>query len=256
MQKYQIIVSYDGTDYYGWQLQTKLPSITSQLQHSFFQIFGSPIKITGASRTDAGVHAHGQVAMFQTDLVIDPKNMLRAWNNRLPSDIVIRSITVTDPHFHPFYNVEFKTYHYHIFLERPTPYVQRFGTYCELKVDVSVLQQALSIFLGTHDFSSFCAADTESPSKVRTIDSITLEYVPEWRAYRIIFTGQSFLRHMIRRIVGAAIKVATSDTMTVEYIQEILNAKNPNNPLPTAPAKGLTLHEVVYQNISQGITHE
>ena len=87
----------------------------------------------------------------------------------------------------------------------------------------------------------------KSPSKVRTIDSIAVEYMPEWRAYRIIITGSSFLQHMIRRIVGAAIKVATTDTMTVEYIQEILNSKNPNNPLPTAPAKGLMLHEVVYK---------
>lgn len=256
MKKYQIVVSYDGTDYYGWQLQTALPSITSKLQHSFFQIFGSPIKITGASRTDAGVHAHGQVAMFQTDLVIDPKNMLRAWNNRLPSDIVIRSIDVADPYFHPFYNVERKTYHYHLFLERPAPYVQRFGAYCETRIDLSIFKQALNIFVGTHDFSSFCAADTEAPTKIRTIDSIILEYVPEWGAYRIIIVGQSFLRYMIRRIVGAAIKVATSDTMTLQYVQEILNAKNPNNPLPTAPAKGLTLHEVVYKSMSRRSDNE
>jgi len=251
MKKYQIVVAYDGTDYYGWQLQPTLPSIAYKLQRSFFQIFGSTIKITGASRTDAGVHANGQVAMFQTDLIIDPKNMLRAWNNRLPSDIVIRSITVADPTFHPFYNVERKTYHYHLFLERPAPYVQRFGAYCETQIDLSIFKQALDIFVGTHDFTSFCAADTEAPSKIRTINSITLDYVPEWCAYRITIVGPSFLRYMIRRIVGAAIKVATSDTMTIEYIQEILNAKNPNNPLPTASAKGLTLHEVVYQTMSR-----
>ena len=109
------------------------------------------------------------------------------------------------------------------------------------------MQKALALFVGTHDFGAFCSADAVSPSKVRTVDSIAVEYIPEWRAYRIIITGSSFLHHMIRRIVGAAIKVATSDTMTVEYIQEILNSKNPNNPLPTAPAKGLTLHEVVYK---------
>ena len=247
MKKYQIVVAYDGTDYYGWQLQPTLPSIAYKLQHSFFHIFGSPIKITGASRTDAGVHANAQVAMFQTDVVIDPKKMLRAWNNRLSSDIVIRSIMVTDPNFHPFYNVEYKTYHYHLFLEQPLPYVQRFGAYYEKKIDLSLLKKALDIFVGTHDFTAFCAADTESPSKVRTINSITLEYVPEWRAYRITIIGPSFLRYMIRRMVGAAIKVATTDSMTLEYIQEILDSKNPNNPLPTAPAKGLTLHEVIYK---------
>jgi len=247
MQKYQIVVAYDGTDYYGWQLQPTLPSIAYKLQHSFYHIFGSPIKIIGASRTDAGVHAHGQVAIFTTDLIIDPEKMLYAWNNRISSDIVIRSITVADPEFHPFYNVERKIYHYHIFLEQPSPFLQRFGAYCQKKIDLSTLQKALDIFVGTHDFTAFCAADTESPSKIRTINSITLEYIPEWRAYRIIIIGPSFLRYMIRRMVGAAIKVASTDTMTVEYIQEVLSAKNPNNPLPTAPAKGLTLHEVIYK---------
>ncbi len=133
MKKYQIVVAYDGTDYHGWQLQSTLPSITYKLQHSFFHIFGSPIKITGASRTDAGVHADGQVAMFNNDLVIEPEKMLHAWNNRLSSDIVIRALTVADPHFHPFYNVERKIYHYHIFVEQPSPFLQRFGAYYQKK---------------------------------------------------------------------------------------------------------------------------
>lgn len=248
MQKYQIIVSYDGTDYNGWQFQQRLPSITHTLQQTFYHIFNSPIKITGASRTDAGVHAHGQVAMFQTDLIAQPEQMLRAWNNRLSPDIVIRSLTAVANDFHPFYNVARKTYHYHFFVEQPSPFIQRFGAYYQRKIDIHLLQKVLALFVGTHDFNAFCSADSESPSKVRTIDSIAVEYMPEWRAYRIIFTGSSFLHHMIRRIVGAAIKVATSDTMTVNYIQEILHSKNPNNPLPTAPAKGLMLYEVVYQS--------
>lgn len=248
MKKYQIVVAYDGTDYNGWQFQQTLPSITHTLQQTFYHVFGSSIKITGASRTDAGVHAHGQVAIFHTDLVADPERMLHAWNNRIPSDIVIRSLIRAPDDFHPFYNVERKIYHYHFFVEQPSPFIQRFGAYYQKKIDISVLQKALMLFVGTHDFSSFCSADAKSPSKVRTVDSIVIEYIPEWRAYRVIVVGSSFLHHMIRRIVGAAIKVATSDTMTVKYIQEILNLKNPNNPLPTAPAKGLTLHEVVYKS--------
>jgi tRNA pseudouridine38-40 synthase len=247
MQKYQIIVAYDGTNYHGWQLQPKLPSIISVLQNSFQTIFGSPIKMIGASRTDAGVHAHGQVAMFMTDLIIDTERMLFAWNNRLPADIVIRSINITHPRFHPFYNVERKVYHYHIFTEQPSPFLQRFGTYYQKKIDISLLHKALHLFIGTHDFTSFCAADSQSPSKVRTITDISIEYIPEWNAYRIIITGNSFLRYMIRRIVGAAIKVATTPAITVEYIQHVLHAKNPNHALPTAPAKGLTLHEVIYK---------
>ena len=118
---------------------------------------------------------------------------------------------------------------------------------CQKKIDMAKFQKGLALFVGTHDFSAFCSADAQSPSKVRTVDSITVEYISEWQAYRVIVVGSSFLHHMIRRIVGAAIKVATSDTMAVEYIQEILNSKSPNNPLPTAPAKGLALHEVVYK---------
>lgn len=253
MQKYLIIVAYDGTDYYGWQFQQKLPSIIHTLQHTFHQVFGVPIKITGASRTDAGVHAQGQIAIFKTDLVIDLDKMLFAWNNRLPADIVIRSLTKAPDNFHPFYNVERKIYHYHLFVEQPSPFIQRFGLYYQKKIDITLLQKALNIFVGTHDFTAFCAADVQSPTKIRTIQHIAVEYVPEWHAYRITIIGSSFLRYMIRRIVGAAIHVASSTNVTIDYLQELLHTKNIHNALPTAPAKGLTLHAVVYK---QGIIHE
>ncbi|HEB41881.1 MAG TPA: tRNA pseudouridine(38-40) synthase TruA, partial [Candidatus Dependentiae bacterium] len=117
MNRYKLVIAYDGTDYCGWQEQKDKPSITSVLKKTFNSVFGKEISIVGASRTDAGVHALGQVALGRTDLVAIPAERLqRAWNNVLPAHIVIRSLDQAVPSFHPFYNVEQKTYHYHFFL--------------------------------------------------------------------------------------------------------------------------------------------
>jgi len=117
--RYKFIVSYDGTDYCGWQEQKKKPSITAVLKETFNSAFSKKISIVGASRTDAGVHALGQVVLGRTDLAIPTERLQCAWNNVLPAHIVIRSLDQAVPSFHPFYNVEQKTYHYHFFFKPP-----------------------------------------------------------------------------------------------------------------------------------------
>jgi tRNA pseudouridine38-40 synthase len=247
MQRYVIIVEYDGTAYYGWQLQPGLPSVVGQLQASFARTFRHTITIVGASRTDAGVHACGQVASFVTDLVITPEKMMRGWNDALPSDIVVRAVRPVALEHSIFDNIVRKTYQYHIFLSRPAPLYQRYGWYYKGTIDQDMLKRVLQHLAGTHDFTSLCAADAPDPNKIRTIQSITVEYMPVWNAVKVEITAERFLRYMIRRMVGAAVKIASCGQFSVDYIQEVIRQKNPNNPLPTAPAQGLLLYSIEYQ---------
>src|SRR5579863_8405368 len=118
---YKLVVSYDGSVYSGWQAQTEKPSVAQAMNNVFKRVFKKEVKVLGASRTDAGVHALGQVVRIKTDLDISPDTLRWAWNNGLPEDIAIRSLELVNDSFNPFCNVEQKTYYYHFFLERPSP---------------------------------------------------------------------------------------------------------------------------------------
>lgn len=245
---YKIIIAYDGTDYHGWQLQQHCSSITQVLQDSFTKVFHKPITIIGASRTDAGVHAAGQVAVGSTDFAIDPQSMREAWNNALPPSVVISSITVADATFHPQRNVRQKTYYYHVFTERPRPFLARYGWYYGKNISLEKLRDCLQIFVGTHDFRSFCTLEGEQKNTVRTIDSISVEYLERFKVIRIIVRGHSFLHYMIRRIVGAAVTVASREDADKAVLEQALAEKDPRQSLPKAPACGLLLHNIQYQN--------
>lgn len=243
---YKIIVSYDGTDFSGWQLQPHAPSVIQALQDVFTRVFGSSIKILGASRTDAGVHALGQVAVFSTDLCMDLERMLNAWNDALPPSIVIRDLMKVSDDFHPMYGVQEKTYWYHFFLKRPLPFVERYGWFFRYPIDFNMLDQALQIFVGTHDFRSFCTGTDMGENTVRTINSIKVVYIKKFNAWRIEFKGPGFMRHMIRRIVGACMQVAAREDLTLDYLKDVLAEKNPKQMLVNAPAKGLCLVKIKY----------
>ena len=244
--RYKFLVSYDGTDYKGWQEQKTEKTVAGTLKQSFCDVFKKDCSIVGASRTDAGVHADGQVARIRTDLEIDPEQMSNAWNNVLPSDIVIRDIQLITDNFHPFKNVVQKTYWYHLFEQRPLPFSQRFGWYFAPPIDHQKLKEALNVFVGTHDFRSFATDYDKSLNTVRRIDSIDLVFDEQLNAYRICVKGPSFLHHMIRRIVGAAVEVAFKDRLQPNYLREVLAQKNPRQTLQNAPGKGLTLYSIEY----------
>lgn len=240
-----MIVSYDGTDFAGWQWQPHKPSVVGAMQSSFFRVFNEHIKLLGASRTDAGVHAFGQVATFTTGVSLASKDLMRVWNDALPPTIVIKDMMAVDDSFHPMLNVAQKTYWYHFFLERPLPYMQRYGWYFRYPVDLICLQEALHVFVGTHDFRSFCTDIAPERKTVRHIESIQLEQT-EFGAWRIVVKGPGFLRHMIRRIVGASLEVASKKKITPEDLRVILAQKNANQSLLNAPAQGLCLYEIIY----------
>ncbi len=246
MTCYKIVVAYDGTDYHGWQIQPDATTISQILIDSFLSTFNQSISILGVSRTDAGVHALGQVAIVRCPINIPVSAVKSAWNNALPKDILIKHVVLLDELVHPHAGVVQKTYWYHFFLETPLPFFQRYGLHFNKSIDFVKLQRALQVFVGTHDFRSFCTGN-ESKDTVRTVDSAHVEFIEELQGYRIIIKGKGFLRYMVRRIVGACLMAASQKEMTLNDLSTILQAKNPCHTLPNAPAKGLVLYKVLYE---------
>lgn len=248
MKSYKLIIAYDGSNYFGWQAQDHKPSVAQVLNDTFNKVFNkTDMRVLGASRTDAHVHALGQVVRIKTDLAIAPDTLKFAWNNALPDDIMIRSLELVDDSFNPFCNVAQKTYYYHFFAKRPLPFVQRYGYFYPYKVDLKKLHEALQFFVGTHDFCSFRSSEDVRTDTVRTIDYIGLEYIRRYGVYRVVVKGQKFLRHMIRRIVGASLAVASRSGCSVETLRTIMELRNPKHTLPNAPGKGLMLYKIIYK---------
>lgn len=250
MPTYRLVVAYDGTAYHGWQKQPGLPTIEGTLQDVFQHTFKMPVVLLGGSRTDAGVHALGQIFRAATSLTIPPQQLLYAYNNNLPADILIRNATIVDDQYSPHAAVQAKIYYYHLSLQRPLPFIARYCWYYPRTISIDRLAQAFELFQGTHDFRSFCSIEDTHEDMVRTIQSIRIEYLRRLHLYRITITGERFLRHMVRRIVGAAITLATENThYTIEDLRTILYNKNPHHPLPNAPANGLTLYRIIYHGV-------
>lgn len=247
IKTYKLIIAYDGSDYSGWQTQEHAPSVAGALNHAFKTVFKHEMKVLGTSRTDAGVHAVGQVARIQTDLTITAERLQWAWNNALPTDITIRKLELVDNSFNPFCNVEQKIYHYHFFTARPLPFIQRYGYFYPYRLDFDLLKETFNLFIGTHDFASFRNSEDTRENTIRTIDAISLEYLPRYKAYRITVKGQKFLRHMIRRIVGASLHVATKGVSALPLLQKVMAACNPAHTFPNAPAQGLMLYKIRYK---------
>lgn len=243
-KQYKLIISYDGTDYSGWIQQPTMPSIVQTLQDSFELVFFKKIRLLGASKTDAGVHALGQVAVFKTDLQIDPEKMRWAWNNALPESITIRLLEQNED-FYPHANVQNKIYHYDLFFDRPLPFVARYGVQPYGAVDWKLFEQALQLFVGTHNFQAFYTGNDKEDTR-RTIDAIRLERTGNM-GYRVVVIGKSFLRHMVRRMIGAALAVAQRESILLDDITHALQTGQTNCQLPTAPAKGLMLYEIEYR---------
>ncbi|MGB8467980.1 MAG: tRNA pseudouridine(38-40) synthase TruA [Candidatus Babeliales bacterium] len=244
---YKLIVAYDGAAYAGWQVQPTARTVAGTLQETFQTVFGASVTMVGASRTDAGVHAVYQVVRVRTDMAIEAAQLMRAWNNRLPVDIVIRSCVACDDTFHPQRNVQQKTYWYHVFAKRPLPQVSRYGYYYRYPFSEEKLRAVLQLFVGTHNFAAFCVA-REYDDTVRTIDVITLSYCRRLYAWRIEVRGKSFLHFMIRRIVGAALAIASHPDLSTHLITNALKTGSVAAELPKAPAQGLLLRAVRYES--------
>ena len=250
MRNIRLVSAYDGTDFCGWQRQPQAPSIQACLEDAIKKLTGADAQICGSGRTDAGVHAVHQVANFHTASPIPCTNLLKALNDHLPPTIRVRRVEDVPNGFHARYDVIAKTYRYRI-LTTPvcSPLLWRFIWHYPYPLDRKRMAQAAQYFEGTHDFTSFAAADadedSEGKSRVRTIRRSRLLWSPRSSMLVYEVTGQGFLRYMVRNIVGTLIEVGRGK-LAPESIPEILTALDRARAGPTAPAQGLCLMNVEY----------
>ena len=245
MRRIRLVVAYDGTNYHGWQYQPNAVTIEEVLNKALTELLREPIAVIGASRTDAGVHAQGNVAVFDTKNRMAADKICLAVNQRLPEDIRVQSSEEVAPDWHPRKRRCVKTYEYKILNRRIEMPDKRLYTYhCYYDLDLEKMRQAAEFILGEHDFKSFCSAKTQVMDTVRTVYDLTLERDQE-DVITIRITGSGFLYNMVRIIAGTLLWAGTG-LIRPEAVGEILAAEDRRKAGPTAPAKGLTLIRMYY----------
>lgn len=244
MKRVKLTVAYDGTNYCGWQVQPNGITIESELNKHLSELLGEEIHVIGASRTDAGVHAQGNVAVFDTSARMPAEKISYAMNTRLPEDIRIQDSCEVAADFHPRFCRTVKTYEYKICNRRfPDPCSRLYSLFYYWDLDEKKMQQAADYLVGTHDFTSFCTHKPEITDHVRTIYS--LDVVREGDMITVRVRGNGFLYNMVRIIVGTLLRVG-SGMMEPEKIPEILRAQNRSQAGDTARPQGLTLVKIEY----------
>lgn len=246
MRRLRFQVSYDGTDFHGWQVQPGLTTIQAVLEETIGKLEGSPVHVAGSGRTDSGVHAYAQVAAVSLENPMPVDNFRRAVNRLLPPTIRIGAVTEEAAGFHPRFDAVRKTYEYRIYREEICPpFVQRFATHHPYPLSEAAMTAAAPLLEGEHDFTSFASTDNkEAPSsKVRSIFSSRVERQNEFLVYRV--TGSGFLKHMVRNIVGVLIEVGKGNLRNEDILAR-LNPRNAIRPGPSVPAAGLFLVAVEY----------
>jgi tRNA pseudouridine38-40 synthase len=242
----KIIVEYDGTNYCGWQIQPNGESIQAVLERAVSTFLGNPTRIMGSGRTDAGVHALGQVAHFFAEIEFDRHRILRALNALTPADITIKEAEIVPDSFDARRDGRSRVYEYRIFnRSMPSPFYRNRAWHVHDALNFDAMGGALPCLLGEHDFSSFRAAGCDAAHPVRRIHRTTLEQRGELLIYTIEATA--FLRHMVRNIVGTLVEVGRG-LRTAESFQELLEAHDRTKAGPTAPPHGLYLLEVRYDS--------
>ena len=245
MKRVGLIVAYDGTNYCGWQVQPNGITIQGELNRCLSELLGEEIETIGASRTDAGVHAMGNVAVFDTETRMPGEKISYALNQRLPEDIRIQLSEEMPMDFHPRYCDSVKTYEYRILNRRfQIPTERLYSYFYHYKLDEMKMREATSYLIGRHDFASFCGAGAQVKSTVRTIRSVEVERFGDMVTIRI--SGEGFLYNMVRIIAGTLIELGYGQ-YPPERMQEILDARDREWAGPTAPAKGLTLLGIQYE---------
>ncbi|HXP87172.1 MAG TPA: tRNA pseudouridine(38-40) synthase TruA [Bryobacteraceae bacterium] len=247
MRRIRITLSYDGTEYHGWQVQPGLPTIQGTLEGVLELIEGAAVNVHGSGRTDAGVHALAQVAAFDLANPIPAENLVRAINRLLPRDIRVLEAIEAAPDFHPRFQATAKTYEYRI-LRAPTcqPFERLYVYHHPYPLDEARMIETAAAVEGEHDFTAFAAADEKDAlglSKTRRIYSSRLERAGDRLIYRV--RGSGFLKHMVRNLVGVLMEVGKGN-LTREEFETRLRPGCSIAPGPSAPARGLFLVSVEY----------
>ncbi|MDO4267495.1 MAG: tRNA pseudouridine(38-40) synthase TruA [Eubacteriales bacterium] len=241
-----LVVAYDGTNYCGWQLQPNGVTIEEVLNRELSALLKEPVQVTGASRTDSGVHARGNVAVFDTENRMPADKICLAVNQKLPEDIRVQSSCEVPPDWHPRKANCVKTYEYRIMNSRiPMPLERLYAHFSHYPLNVQSMQQAGQYLIGEHDFKSFCTVRTQAEDTVRTIYSLqTVQAEDGMISIRI--SGSGFLYNMVRIIAGTLLRVG-SGMYPPEHVEEILEARDRQQAGETAPARGLTLVSMEYE---------
>ena len=246
MINYKMILQYDGSRYSGWQVQGNTEqTIQGKLQSVLEKMTGEEIEIHGSGRTDAGVHAMGQVANFKLQSAYEPEEIKRYCNQYLPEDIVVLEVSEVPLRFHSRLNAVKKTYCYRIFLgEKPDVFRRKYVTPVAENLNINKMKAAAEVLLGTHDFTSFCGNRHFKKSAVRTIYEIRIEEKKD--ELDISFTGNGFLQNMVRILTGTLVELGTGQREGRE-MNGLVEGRNRSLAGPMAAAKGLVLINVEYE---------
>ena len=257
-RRIRLTIAYDGTKYCGWQIQPNALSVQEVLNEALAHLLGAQVRTIGASRTDAGVHARGNVVIFDTFSRIPADKFSFALNTWLPDDVKVQASEEVAPDWHPHFTDSIKTYEYKILNRQlPDPTRRLDSLFCYGRLDLEAMRQAASYFVGTHDFASFAAgggataqaehSSYETPEKHGTVRTIfQSELFKEHEMIRFVVSGNGFLYNMVRIMAGTLLEVGRG-ILPADAIPEILAKKDRSAAGPTAPAHGLTLLSISYK---------
>ena len=250
MRTLRLTLAYDGTDFAGWQVQPDSPTVQGLVLQACARILGEPVKLTGASRTDAGVHALRQVASFTTVSSLEPARLTRGLNGLLPDTVRVLEAREAPPGFNARRSALGKRYLY--LIDRGPvahPLLRRFAWHPRFSLDVDAMRSALGALRGKHDFSAFCAAAGRGRTPTCTVRSARL--VSRGSRMGVLLSADSFLHHMVRNVVGSLIEVGRG-ACPPTWMAELLAGRDRTRSGPTAPAQGLVLLRVMYGEVGRG----
>lgn len=244
MRNLKLTLAYDGTAFHGWQVQPSLPTVQGTLQAALEKLFNHSVNVTGSGRTDAGVHAQGQVANVETARSMDTDAVLRGVNALLPPEVRVWQVEEVGPEFHARRSARSKTYEYHVWRQYiVSPFQCRYVYAFPYTMDAMAVDEASRCFVGTHDFTSFSATASEVEDRVRTIFEAEWQREAEKWVFRI--RGSGFLQYMVRTIVGTLLYTGTGK-LSPKDIPPIFEARDRRLAGPCVPACGLHLIRVDY----------